>query len=86
MNRVWVHEGRFYNYAKPGSTEHSSAHSAAAATSAAKAAAEAIHGLGQASLALSVSPSLQDSAWIRLWGLHRHSIQSDLPLSCCAKG
>lgn len=53
---MWVHEGRFYNYAKPGSTEYSSAHSAAAATSAAKAAAEAIHGLGQASLTIPVLP------------------------------
>ena len=56
VNKVWVHEGRFYNYAKPGSTEYSSAHSAAAATNAAKAAAEAIHGLGQASLTTSVFP------------------------------
>ena len=56
VNKVWVHEGRFYNYAKPGSTEYSSAHSAAAATSAAKAAAEAIHGLGQASLTVFAFP------------------------------
>ncbi len=50
VNRVWVHEGRFYNYAKPGATEYSSTQSAQAAVSAAEAAAEAIHGLGRVRL------------------------------------
>ena len=63
---MWVHEGRFYNYAKPGSTEYSSAHSAAAATTAAKAAADAIHGLGPASL--TISASLSENIQTTFWG------------------
>ena len=47
---MWVHEGRFYNYAKSGATEYSSTQSAQAAVSAARAAAEAIHGLGRVRL------------------------------------
>ena len=47
---MWVHEGRSYNYAKPGATEYSSTQSAQAAVSAARAAAEAIHGLGRVRL------------------------------------
>ena len=72
VNKVWVHEGRFYNYAKPGSTEYSSAHSAAAATTAAKAAAEAIHGLGQASLVISVFPICRSSDQSGSWACLRH--------------
>ena len=44
---MWVHEGRFYNYAKPGAVEYSSTQGAQAALSAARAAADAIHGLGR---------------------------------------
>ncbi len=47
VNKVWVHEGRFYNYAKPGAVEYSSTQGAQAAQKAAKAAADAIHGLGR---------------------------------------
>ena len=47
VNKVWVHEGRFYNYAKPGAVEYSSTQGAQAAQNAAKAAADAIHGLGR---------------------------------------
>ncbi len=47
VNKVWVHEGRFYNYAKPGAVEYSSTQGAQAALNAAKAAADAIHGLGK---------------------------------------
>jgi hypothetical protein len=50
VNKMWVHEGRFYNYAKPGATEYSSTQSAQAAVNAARAAAEAIHGLGRVRL------------------------------------
>ena len=44
---MWVHEGRFFNYAKPGAVEHSSTQGAQAALNAARAAADAIHGLGR---------------------------------------
>ena len=44
-----MHEGRYYNYAKPGAVEYSSTQGAQAALNAAKAAADAIHGLGRVS-------------------------------------
>lgn len=45
--KVWLLDGRLYNYAKPGATEFTGADSAKKALEAAKAAGEAIHGFGR---------------------------------------